>query len=156
MPTAFPPVGISLVVIHDDDDGYDDNEATGEGADNEDDENDGASQTPKTPSECQCCKPKICYVDIFFIAYDTNVSLKGPVLFGQCKSHPENMDGSDNKHYLDNFKTVYQTVSILTGWHKYILNSLNVGTVSIMFLCFRYCPDGFILSRWFLLPSGRF
>ena len=49
---------------------------------------------------------------IFFIAYDTNVSLKGPVLFGQCKSHPENMDGSDNKHYLDNFKTVYQTVSI--------------------------------------------
>ena len=66
MPTAFPPVGISLVVIHDDDDdGYDDNEATGEGADNEDDENDGASQTPKTPSECQCCKPKICYVDFF-------------------------------------------------------------------------------------------
>ena len=94
---------------------------------------------------------------IFFIAYDTNISLKGPVLSGQCKSHPENMDGSDNKHYLDNFKTVYQTVSILSGWLKYILNSLNsVGTVSIMFLRFRYCPDGFILSRWFLLPSGRF
>ena len=40
---------------------------------------------PKPPSECQCCKPKICYAD-FVGAYDSNVSLKGPILFRQCKS----------------------------------------------------------------------
>ena len=103
----------------------------------------GGGQRAKNPvSVSALLTGKFLRVRKIFARMVYNVSLKGPILSRQCKSHPDN-------------KTV-QMVSILSGQFQYCPDISNtVRTTSILSGRFQYCPDVFKIVRTFSIMSGR-